>query len=171
MSTLPIKLRLRFYGDASLRRKAKPVAKVTEKEMAILAEMAQIMRLAGGVGLAAPQVGINRQIIVIDIGEGPRVFINPKIFKRLGCDTKEEGCLSLPGVFLSVKRAKKITVTALNEKNEAVTLSADNLLARVIQHEMDHLKGKLLVDHANIFKKIELKRKLRALLKHKKEVL
>jgi len=171
MSTLPIKLRLRFYGDASLRRKAKLVAKVSEKELAILAEMAEIMRLAGGVGLAAPQVGINRQIIVIDIGEGPRAFINPRILKRLGCDTKEEGCLSLPGVFLSVKRAKKITIKALNEKNEEINIAADNLLARVIQHEMDHLKGKLLLDHANIFKKIELKRKLKASLKHKDDVM
>ena len=165
---LPIKLKLRFYGESVLRRKARCVTTVTDKERAISSEMAEIMHLAGGIGLAAPQVGINKQIIVIDIGEGPCVFINPKITKRLGCEVKEEGCLSLPGVFVRVRRAKKITVCFLNEHNEEVSVVVDNLLARVVQHEMDHLKGKLLIDYVGFFKKLKLKKMIKKYLKQKK---
>ena len=161
------KLKLRFYGDNVLRKRAKSVSEVTERERSVIAEMSEIMRLAGGIGLAAPQVGVNKQIILIDVGEGPCVFINPKIIRRSGCETKEEGCLSLPGVFVRVKRSKKITVSALDEQNEKILLVLDHLMARAVQHEMDHLKGKLLIDYASFFKKIKLRRQLKEFLKEK----
>jgi peptide deformylase len=142
---------------------------VTERDRQVLGEMAEMMRLSGGIGLAAPQVGINKQMLVADVGQGPVVLINPRITKKSGMHALEEGCLSLPGIFVKVKRAKKVMVSALNEQNEKISICAYDLLARVIQHEMDHLRGKLIVDYANFFQKIKLKKELKELQRSQSE--
>lgn len=158
-------LKIRYYGDPCLRKRAKAVKSLTDKDNEILSEMDELMHLSGGVGLAAPQVGISRQFIMVDIGEGLVTLINPKITKKSGSEIKEEGCLSLPGFYVNVKRARKITVEALNEKKEKIKISAQDLFARVLQHEIDHLRGRLILDYANIFQRLNYKKKIRSLIK------
>ena len=111
--------------------------------------MAKLMYLSQGVGLAAQQVGIDKQLAVIDIGNGLIKFINPVIIKRQGIDLLEEGCLSVPGVSIKVKRAKSVTVHFLDEEGSVQQLHADGLLARALQHELDHLAGVLIIDYVN----------------------
>jgi len=126
--------------------------------------MQELMKLSGGVGLAAPQVGINRQMVLVDIGQGPVMLINPKIMKKSGTEVMEEGCLSLPGIYVSVKRAKSIVVNALNLDNEKTVIKASGLLARVMQHEIDHLRGKMIIDYAGVITKMKLKKRLKKLI-------
>lgn len=154
-------LKIRYYGDPSLRRRSKPVREVTDAERSILEQMAELMRLSGGLGLAAPQVGINKQMVMVDVGAGLVTLINPRILKKTGSAVMEEGCLSLPGVYVKVRRARKIVVGGYNEQNEKVTLSAQDLFARALQHEIDHLRGRLIIDYANFIQKIRLRRKLK----------
>ena len=170
MSTLPIKLRIRTYGDPSLRRRAIPVKAVTDRERAVFKEMGELMRLQGGIGLAAPQVGLCKQMILIDIGSGEVMLVNPKIVKRSGSEAFEEGCLSLPGVYVKVKRAKKVTVTGINEENEKVTICAEELFARALQHEIDHLRGRLIIDYASLLRRISLRKKLKNLTRELTDV-
>lgn len=140
--------------NVSLRKKALKVLKISDEEKRILDEMAETMYLKGGVGLAACQVGIDKQLVVVDIGDGLMKLVNPVIIKKEGCEALEEGCLSVPEAVIKVKRAKKITIEYLNEKGEAMTMTAKGLLARVIQHEVDHLLGKLIVDYLSPIKKL-----------------
>ena len=140
--------------NACLRKKAVKVFKISDEEKRILDEMAETMYIKGGVGLAACQVGIDKQLVVIDIGDGLIKLVNPVIIKKEGYEALEEGCLSVPEAVIKVKRAKKITVEYLNEKGEAMTMTAEGLLARVIQHEVDHLLGKLIVDYLSPIKKL-----------------
>jgi peptide deformylase len=144
---------------------------VADQERLLLGEMAELMRLAGGVGLAAPQVGINKQLLLVDIGSGPVVLFNPRIIKRKGSSVMEEGCLSLPGIYVNVRRARHITVNGSNELNENVSISASDLLARALQHEMDHLRGKLIIDYAGIVQKLKLRKKLKDLKRRVKDEL
>ncbi len=123
------------------------------------------MRCGGGIGLAAPQVGIDRQFVMVDIGQGLLVLLNPRIVTKSGSAVMEEGCLSLPGIYVNVKRARNIVVSGLNESFEKVSISASDLLARALQHEIDHLRGRLILDYANVFEKFRLERKLKAYLK------
>lgn len=161
MSIAQIKLKLRFYGDPVLRRRARPVALVGEKELALLAGMEEMMRSSGGIGLAAPQVGVSKQVVLVDVGDGPVALFNPRIEKKSGADTMEEGCLSLPGVTVRVRRPKRVQVSAVNERNEKISLWASGLLARAIQHEMDHLRGRMIIDYANFLNKISLRKELK----------
>ena len=145
-------LDIHYLGDRVLRQPAKRIAKVDDKLRNTIVEMLQTMYSADGIGLAAPQVGINKQLIVIDIAldkpdEPPLVLINPKIVKSGSnlCNS-EEGCLSIPGVYLDVIRPESIEVTYKNELGKPCKLKADGLLSRVIQHEMDHLNGVMFVD-------------------------
>jgi peptide deformylase len=147
-------MELACIPNPCLRKKTSKVLKISDEERRIMDEMAKAMYLNSGVGLAACQVGIDKQIAVIDIGEGLIKIINPAIVKKEGSETQEEGCLSCPGASIKVKRAKKVIVECLNEKGEAVKIAADGLLARVLQHEIDHLMGKLIVDHLNPIKKL-----------------
>ncbi len=144
-----------------MRQRSKPVAAVGSEERDIFAQMEEVMRCAGGVGLAAPQVGLTKQLVVVDVGEGPVALANPRILKKWGSAVMEEGCLSLPGIYVKVKRAKKIRVAGLNEKNEKIVLVVSDFLARALQHEIDHLRGKLIFDYANFFEKLRLKAKLK----------
>ena len=145
-------LDIHYLGDRVLRQPAKRIAKVDDKLRTTIREMLQTMYSADGIGLAAPQVGINKQLIVIDIAldkpdEAPLVLINPKVTKTSSnfCNS-EEGCLSIPGVYLEVTRPEEIEVTYKNEQGKPCKLKADGLLARAIQHEMDHLNGVMFVD-------------------------
>lgn len=140
--------------NTCLRKKAAKVLKISDEEKRILDEMTKTMYLNGGVGLAAVQVGIDKQLVVIDIGEGLMKLINPVIIKKEGCEIQEEGCLSVPETAVKVKRAKKIVVDYLNEEGDASRLDAQGLLARVIQHEVDHLLGRLIVDYLSPIKKL-----------------
>jgi len=157
------KVEIRTYGDPVLRKKAEPVDSVGPEEQKLFDEMEQVMNCAQGVGLAAPQVGISKQMIVVDVGQGPLKLANPKIIKSEGSKVAEEGCLSLPGVSIKVKRAFKITVEALNYDNQKVSVEAGDLAARAIQHEIDHLSGTLIVDRTGFWSKFSLLKKLRQL--------
>ncbi|MBE6048770.1 MAG: peptide deformylase [Clostridium sp.] len=142
---------IRLEGDEVLRKHSKVVEKVDNKILTLIKDMGETMYEADGVGLAAPQVGILKRIFVIDVydGEGLRVFINPEILETKGVQDGEEGCLSIPGISEDVKRPNYVKVKALNEKGEEFVLEAEELLARAICHENDHLDGILFIDHVN----------------------
>ena len=151
------------FPDPRLRTHAKPVKQVDNAIRKIVSDMFDTMYKAPGVGLAATQVNIHKQIIVIDITEEknqPVCLINQKILELNGTQSIEEGCLSVPGVFEKVKRAENITVQALNQQGESFTLTTDGVLAVCIQHEMDHLEGKLFVDHLSSLKRQRIRKKL-----------
>ncbi|MCX5697641.1 MAG: peptide deformylase [Candidatus Omnitrophica bacterium] len=158
-------LKIRIYGDLILRKKAKPVLKVQPRHSEVLSAMAKIMYEGGGIGLAAPQVGLSESMIVVDVGNGLYKLINPIIVKREGFYAIEEGCLSLPGVCLKVKRARKVLVRALDESAKSLEIEAEGLLACCLQHEIDHLKGKLIVDYASFIDKLKIRKKLEELKK------
>jgi len=160
-------LRIYLYGERPLRRRSSRVKSVSASFKDLRDKMAEIMYAGQGVGLAAPQVGVNKQIILVDIGEGLVTLVNPKISKKQGQSVMEEGCLSLPGVAVKVKRANKIFVKALNESGKIVKFWAEDLFARVILHENDHLKGKLIVDYANFLSRLKIRKKFKELLKQK----
>ncbi len=164
------KFSVRIYGDSCLRKKSSPVKKVGPSERILIASMIETMNDHKGVGLAAPQVGINEQIFVADVGDGPMAFVNPQIKKKRGSEVMEEGCLSIPGVLVDIKRPKNIVVHYLDENNKKVEREFDGLLARVIQHETDHLKGKLIIDYAGWYQKLKLKRQLKDIRKLSQEV-
>ena len=130
--------------------------------------MLAAMREHKGVGLAAPQVGVNQQIFIADIGDGPLAFINPKLIKKSGADVIEEGCLSIPGVTVMVRRPERIVVRYVDENNQPHEKIYEEMMARVIQHEIDHLDGKLIVDYAGIKEKIKLRAQLKELERKQK---
>ena len=145
MALLPI---LR-YPDPRLHTVAAPVTEVDDKIRKLVADMAETMYEAPGIGLAATQVDVHRRIVVIDVSEdksGLMALINPEILERSGEQVCEEGCLSVPGIYEKVSRAERVKVRALNEKGESFEFEADGLLAVCVQHEIDHLDGKVFVD-------------------------
>lgn len=154
-------LRIHIYGDKALRKKSPPVKSVSKGERELLDEMAKIMYASGGIGLSAPQVGINKQIIIVDVGQGLFKLINPKVKTKQGSFVMEEGCLSFPEVSVKVKRAKRVFVECITESNKKMSFWADDLFSRAIQHEIDHLRGRLIIDYANFFKKLEIRRKFK----------
>ena len=137
---------VREIGDEILGKQCKEVKKMTIRTKILIGDMLDTMYEKMGVGLAAPQVGILKQIVVIDVGEGPIVLINPEILETSGSQTGQEGCLSVPGKCGQVTRAEHVKAKALNENMEEYEIEADGLLARCILHECDHLDGKLYVD-------------------------
>jgi peptide deformylase len=163
MSTPEIGLNIKIFGSPVLREKARPVSRVTAEHALKLSQMAQLMYASSGIGLAAPQIGVAEAMIVADCGSGLYKVINPKIVKRGGRQANVEGCLSVPGVCIKVRRARKVTVKGLDENAKPVTIDAEDLLACVFQHEIDHLRGKLIVDYASFLEKLKIKRKLREL--------
>lgn len=151
------------YPDKRLRTVATPVESVDDALRTLIDDMFETMYDAPGIGLAATQVNVHKQLIVMDISEDksePRVFINPEIVAKDGSQIYQEGCLSLPNVFADVKRWNTITVKALDRDGREFTLEADGLLAVCIQHEMDHLAGKVFVDHLSPLKRALAEKKL-----------
>ena len=156
-------LRILQYPDPRLRTRAQPVADVTDEIRALVADMFETMYAAPGVGLAANQVNVQKRVIVVDVSKEhnePHAFINPQIEIVGGTQLLDEGCLSLPGFYESVARADKIRVTALNERGEPFALEADGYLSVCIQHECDHLDGKLFVDYLSNLKRSRIRKKL-----------
>jgi len=158
-------LKIRIIGDPLLRRRSKTVKHIGSRHRAILSEMAQLMYANAGIGLAAPQVGINERMIVVDIGSGLYKLINPRIVKRQGHQVVQEGCLSVPDVCIKVKRAKKVVVSAKDENGQPLKIEAQDLLACVFQHEIDHLDGKLIVDYVSLFERIKIQRNISGIKK------
>lgn len=159
------------YPDERLRTVASPVAEVTVEISNFVDDMFETMYNAPGIGLAATQVNFHKQIIVIDLSEAksnPLTLINPKILEKDGIQHLDEGCLSVPGIYEPIERAKHIKVTALNKQAEVFELEAEDLLAVCIQHEMDHLKGKVFVDYLSNLKQQRIRKKL---IKQKKIIM
>jgi peptide deformylase len=160
MALLPIL----HYPDPRLHRIAAPVEQVNDRIRQLVRDMAQTMYAAPGIGLAATQVDVHLQVIVMDISETHdqlRVFINPEILESRGEAQCEEGCLSVPGIYETVTRAQWIKVRALDEQGAAFTLEAEGLLGVCIQHEMDHLKGKVFVEYLSRLKQQRIVAKLK----------
>jgi peptide deformylase len=140
-------LEIKEYGEPILRGKALPVKEIAPEILNLIKDMAETMYTDSGVGLAAPQVGVSKRIIVIDgEEEGLMVLINPILVKSEGELVEEEGCLSIPGIYSQVKRASKVTVRALNENGDPIEMTKKGLAARALQHEIDHLDGILFID-------------------------
>lgn len=156
MSTLEIKI----YPDPILKQACKSVEKVTKEIQELLDDMAQTMYAAPGIGLAAPQVGVSKRVLVIDVAWKEEhakrklyQLINPKIVAREGSIEWEEGCLSIPGFLQVMQRSKKVKVEALDFDGKPILLEGENLLAVCLQHEIDHLDGKLIIDEASRLKR------------------
>jgi peptide deformylase len=151
------------FPDPRLRNKAKPVAQVDDSIRRLLDDMLETMYQAPGIGLAATQVNVAKRVVVIDLSEekdDPLCLINPEILDRDGVEQMEEGCLSVPGVFEQVTRADHIRVRALDRQGNPFEMEADGLLAVCIQHELDHLEGKLFVDYLSSLKRQRIRKKL-----------
>ncbi len=151
------------YPDKRLRTVAKPVGNVNETIKKLVDDMFKTMYAAPGIGLAATQVNVHQQVIVIDVSDEksqPLCLINPEILAEEGEESCDEGCLSVPDVYETVERSEKVTVKALDQNGDEYTLKADGLLAVCIQHEIDHLKGKLFVDYLSPLKFQRIKKRL-----------
>ncbi|MDO8748258.1 MAG: peptide deformylase [Candidatus Omnitrophota bacterium] len=155
--------RIYIIGEPILRKQTPEIEKITQAERELFDEMLKVMRRANGIGLAANQVGIDKQMCVICIEDKVLKLANPRVIKKKGQETIEEGCLSLPGITVKVKRAREITCQALDENNQQIEFEADDLLSRAIQHEVDHLMGKLIIDYASVWQKVALKEKIKVL--------
>ncbi len=151
------------YGKSALRKRCRPVNSITDYERKLFDNMAQTMYQAQGIGLAASQVGEDIQLLVLNNRDNLIKLANPKILRRRGKITLEEGCLSVPDIIVKVKRAKNINVSGLNEKGEKVNIDAEGLLACIIQHECDHLQGKLIIDYLSFPRRIMLRKKLKSI--------
>lgn len=159
MALLPI---LRF-PDVRLKKVASPVTNIDDGIRKLVADMAETMYEAPGIGLAATQVDVHKQIVVIDTSEeknGLQVFINPRLEKLEGIQEGEEGCLSVPGIYEKVERAERVTVHYLDLDGKKQSLNADGLLAVCLQHELDHLQGHVFVDHLSQLKQTRIRNKL-----------
>lgn len=156
-------LEILHYPDPRLRNKAEPVTEVDAEVQLLVKDMFETMYDAPGIGLASIQVNVPKRVIVVDVSEEhdqPLCLINPEIIARDGEETMDEGCLSVPGFYETVQRAETIRVKALNEKGESFEMDADGLLAVCIQHEIDHLDGKLFVDYISPLKRNRIRKKL-----------
>ena len=149
-------LEIKKYPEPVLRKKSAQISQVTAKEVKLFEDMLLTMYTFGGVGLAAPQIGHSVQIFVADIGEGPIKLANPRIIKTKGEDKLTEGCLSLPDINVDIKRPYEVVVQGLDEKGQLVEIKSKALMARVIQHEVDHLKGRLIIDYLGLIDKMRL---------------
>lgn len=157
------------FPDPRLRIPATPVGVVDEQIRALVDDMLETMYAAPGIGLAATQVNVHKRVIVIDVSEHqdqPMVFINPEILDKDGTEEMDEGCLSVPGVYERVQRAERVKVRALGRDGTPFELSADGLLAVCIQHEIDHLDGKLFVDYLSQLKRVRIRKKLEKQRRH-----
>jgi peptide deformylase len=158
MAVLPVRL----YGDPVLRRKAEPVTVLTRDIDALVEDMVETMYDEVGIGLAAPQVGVGLRLLVVDEGKGHvRPYLNPLIVEQGGHAVAEEGCLSLPGIFADVARAEWVVVEAQDRRGVPLRTRARGLLARVFQHEIDHLDGVLFIDRLDRVTRDRIKRRIR----------
>ncbi len=162
-------LEILHYPDPRLRNRAEPIAEVDDSIRTLAADMLETMYDAPGIGLAATQINVHKRMLVADVSaenDDPRVFINPVIVESQGTEQMEEGCLSVPGVFELVERADWIAVEYLDLDGQPQRLETDGLLAVCIQHEIDHLDGKLFVDYLSMLKRTRIKDKLKKQQRH-----
>jgi peptide deformylase len=157
---------IRVYPDPILRKKAQSVENINGKVKEIVDRMAEVMHANKGIGLAAPQIGILSRILIVDIGEGVRVIINPEMVGGEGESVMEEGCLSLPTIEVPVKRMEKVLVKGLNLEGKEVNLELSGFPGRVYQHEIDHLNGILIIHHVSRLKRELLVKRMLKELKH-----
>ncbi len=148
-------LEIRKFPDQVLREKSQPIVEINERGKRLFAKMLFTMKYYNGIGLAAPQIGILDRLIVACIEEEPIMLANPEILAAKGCDIMSEGCLSIPDVSVEVERPFEIIAKGLNSRGELVELKASGLLARVLQHEIDHLNGRLIIDYPGFSPKQE----------------
>lgn len=163
-------LNILTYPDPRLHQVAAPVETVDDDIRQLVRDMAETMYAAPGIGLAATQVDVHKQVIVMDLSEDKselRVFINPRIVQASGTQQYEEGCLSVPNIYDTVTRAEKVTVEALDEHGKPFSLEAEGLLAVCIQHEIDHLLGKVFVEYLSGLKQTRIKNKLKKRLRER----
>ena len=156
-------LNILHYPDPRLRNRAKAVGAVTDVHRQLIQDMLQTMYAAPGIGLAAIQVGVAERVIVVDVsdnGDEPLGLINPEILSKEGSEVMQEGCLSVPGVYEEVERAERIRVRALGADGQRLEFDADGLLAVCIQHEIDHLDGKLFVDYLSDLKRQRIRKRI-----------
>jgi peptide deformylase len=161
-------LKILQYPDERLHKVAKNVGVVNDATRKLVRDMAETMYAAPGVGLAATQVDVHERIIIVDTSESRdqlKVFINPEIIASSGSSDCEEGCLSVPGIYETVRRAEMVTVRALDENGSSFTLDAEGLLSVCIQHEMDHLVGKVFVEYLSQLKQTRIRAKLKKRLR------
>jgi peptide deformylase len=152
-------LDIHVLGSPVLREETIPVGEITDDVRRLIRDMFETMYAAKGIGIAAPQVGRRERIAVIDVDDAPFAIINPEIVLREGAARGEEGCLSIPEVYGDVERAARVVVRARNEHGEPFEIEADDLLARCLQHEIDHLHGRLFIDYLSTLKKRSVKAK------------
>jgi peptide deformylase len=152
-------LDIRVLGDPILREQTREVTEITDEIRTLIDNMFETMYAAEGIGLAAPQVGRHERITVIDVDDEQYVLINPEITSRSGKARDDEGCLSIPEISGSVERATEVTVRALDREGNTIEIEATDLLARCIQHEVDHLDGKLFIDYLSVLKRRSAARK------------
>ena len=160
-------LEIKKYPDSILREKCAPVGEITSIEVEFFNNMLLTMQTFCGIGLAAPQIGISKNLIVVEVDKRIIKLANPKIISAEGKDKMVEGCLSLPEISVEIERPFEVEVSGLNEKGKLIELKTRGLMARVIQHEIDHLNGKLIIDYANLLQKFllfkhKIKRKMPA---------
>jgi peptide deformylase len=151
------------FPDPRLRKVARPVEQVNDSVRQLVDNMLETMYAAPGIGLAATQVNVDKRVVVIDISEEkdqPLCLINPEVLELQGVEEMEEGCLSVPGIYETVQRAEQVRVRALDRDGQTIELEADGLLAVCIQHEIDHLDGKLFVDYVSQLKRSRIRKKL-----------
>ncbi len=157
------------YPDPRLRNKAAPVARVDDEIRRLIDDMLETMYQAPGIGLAAPQVEVSKRVIVLDVSEQrnqPLALINPEIVAQEGRETMDEGCLSVPGIYEPVERAQRVRVKALDRDGRPFEMEADGLLGVCIQHEIDHLEGRLFVDYLTEMKRRRIRKKMEKLRRH-----
>jgi peptide deformylase len=147
-------LEIRKHPEPVLRKKSKDIHRVTNREKELIGHMVETMYESRGIGLAAPQVGISKRIAVVDAGDGLLKMINPTIIERKGASRLEEGCLSVSGAQVEVERAEEITVSFLDEVGKRITKNFKGLTARAVQHEIDHINGKLIIDYLPWYKRL-----------------
>lgn len=151
-------LKILTYPNKTLTQKTKPAGEINAEIKKLIDDMAETMYAAPGVGLAANQVGVSKQIAVIDIGDGLKALINPKITQKKEQQTDAEGCLSLPGIEFAVKRPLRLMIKYLDKTGQLRQLKAEGLLARAICHEIDHLNGKTILNRVSLLKRLKIKK-------------
>jgi peptide deformylase len=159
-----MKYRILHFGEEPLREEAQPIAQIDDEIRQLVQDMFETMHASNGVGLAAPQIGMNKRVFVIEIENRQMVFVNPKILKVIGKETCEEGCLSFPGLREDVQRGKIVTCEYTDIDGQLIKITAEGLLARAIQHENDHLDGIMIVDRISKARRLQIKRELELIM-------
>ncbi len=165
-------LEILHYPDPRLRTVAIELEEVTDKTRALIDDMFETMYAAPGIGLAATQINVHKRFLVVDVSEDhdtPMVFINPQILEKTGAEEMDEGCLSVPGIYEKVERADQVKVRALDRDGVSFEMELDGLLAVCVQHEIDHLDGKLFVDYLSKLKRTRIRKKLEKQQRHNDE--